>query len=57
MASLEVIVHMRPVQQVGLLGLHTAPTIRQEGGGVLEALGGVDWMAAGGGLAAAAGGV
>ena len=55
-APLEVIVHTRPAQQVGMLGLQPAAMMRQEGGGVLKALGGVDWVAAGGGVAAAAGG-
>ena len=50
-----VTVQTKPEQQVPVL--QKVPRLRQEGGGVPEALGGVDWMAAGGGLAAAAGGV
>ena len=55
MGPLAVIEHIRPEQQVPVL--QKVPRLRHEGGGVPEALGGVDWMAAGGGLAAAAGGV
>ena len=55
MGPLAVTTHTKPEQQVPVL--QKVPRLRQEGGGVPEALGGVDWMAAGGGLAAAAGGV
>ena len=51
---LSVSVHTRPGQQVPVL--QKVPMTRQEGGGVVETLGGVDWTATGGGVAAAEGG-
>ena len=50
---LAVTVHTRSLQQVPVL--QKVPTARQEGGGVLETLGGVDWTATGGGAGGVSG--